>query len=206
MNPSNQNDISHLSADILEMLEAAEALKNEQEFEEAIKILQAIVIEYPDCVEAYEEIGDNYMSLREIEKAEKALRHALKLNAHSANSHYLLGFLFSLQHKWSHSVEELQKADHLFPNHPEILRCLGWAIYNCNRQSQGIAVLERSQNLSPNDINIMCDLGVCYMTSSKVDLAKNIFEKVVKAAPNSEQAKECKMFIELLKKQSTQSE
>lgn len=198
MNTTNNN----LPQEILEVLGKAEELKDRAQHEESIKLLQQLLLDFPDCCEAYEEIGDNYMSLREIKKAEKALQHAMKLNPKSANGHYLLGFLFSLQHKWTSSVEELRQADDLFPNHPEILRCLGWAIYNCNRQTQGIAVLERSKTLSPNDVNIICDLGVCYMNSQKIEEARKAFGKVMELAPDSEQAQECKVFLQMLEQRN----
>ena len=84
----------------------------------------------------------------------------------------------------------------MFPNHPEILRCLGWSFYNTNRTAQGIAVLERSLILNPTDPNILCDLGVCYMNSTQYEKAHNTFLKVIKIDPNSEQAIE---YLKILK-------
>ncbi len=181
---------------ILEMLEKAEDLKCEGQFDEAIKVLQKVVISEPECSEAYEEIGDNYLSLRELDKAEKALAQALKLSPNSANALYLRGFLLSLQEKWTQSVDELQRADQMYPNHPEILRCLGWSFYNSNRKAQGIAVLERSVALNPDDPSALCDLGVCYMNSTQYEKAQTIFSRVVKIDPTFEQAQE---YLKILK-------
>ena len=169
---------------VLHLLEQAEDLKFNGQFDAAIKILQQIIIVEPTCTEAYEELGDNYLSTRELKKSEKALKQALKLDSHSANAHYLMGFLLSLQEKWGKSVEELEQADSMFPNHPEILRCLGWSFYNNNRKAQGVAVLERSAELNPEDPSTLCDLGVCYMNSLQYEKAKKAFSKVIKIDPN----------------------
>ncbi len=185
---------------ILEMLENAENLKFEGHFQGAVELLQKIIISEPKCAEAYEELGDNYLSLRELTKAKKALAQALKISPNSPNAHYLMGFLLSLEEKWEKSVEELEKADKMFPNHPEILRCLGWSFYNNNRKAQGIAVLERSLALNPSDPNILCDLGVCYMNSTQYDKAHTIFLKVINIDPDSEQAREYLRILDSIKK------
>jgi len=184
---------------VMPLLVEAEKLKTSGQFPEAIKMLQQIIVSEHNFAEAYEELADNYLSLREINRAEKALNQALHLNSDSPNAHYLLGFLYSVEQKWIKSVEELELADNLFPNHPEILRCLGWSIYNQNRKNQGLAVLERSQSLNPADPNILCDLGVCYMNSANFDKAEKTFEKVIRLAPNSDQAIECSRFLAMLK-------
>ena len=185
---------------IIDMLQKAEELKIKGENEQAIELLQKVILEEPTCFEALEEMGDNYLALREVEKSEKALCQAIKINAKSSNAHYLLGFLYSLEQRWKESVLELSEADTLFPNHPEILRCLGWSCYNKNRRSQqGIALLERSRSLCPDDPNILCDLGVCYMNSQHFSKAIPVFQKVIELAPNSDQAKECNMFLKILK-------
>lgn len=184
---------------VIDMLVQAEDKKISGDFSEAIKALQKIIMHEPNCFEAYEEMGDCYISLRELDKAIKALNQALKINKKSANGHYLLGFLYSLEQKWEASVEELEKADGFSPNHPEILRCLGWSFHNHNRRSQqGLAILERSNNLAPDDPNILCDLGVCHMNSNNTEKARSIFEKVLKINPHSNQAKECLAFLKII--------
>lgn len=184
---------------VIGLLRESEELKSQGRNDEAIQILQTILIAHPNCLEAYEEMGDNYLSALQPEKAQKALKQALKINPLSSNAHYLMGFLLSMKEDWRHSVEELTKADEISPNHPEILRCLGWAVYNSNRRTQGISLLERSRNLSPFDPNILCDLGVCYMNSMQHEQAELVFKKALQIDPQSEQASECLAVLEAMK-------
>ena len=181
-------------------LQKADRLKKGGDYEGAIGILHKVILADAECTEAYEELGDNYLSLRKLDQAEKALQQALKLSDVSANAHYLLGFLYSLQQKWGLSTEELMIADDVSPNNPEILRCLGWSLYNANRAMQGIALLERSQTLRPMDANILCDLGVCYLNNADFSKAEDIFKKVIRISPESDQAREAFRFLDMLKR------
>ncbi len=183
---------------VLDLLDKALDLKDDGKNLQSITILEQILISNPDFVDAYEELGDNYLTLRKLDKAEKALTQALHLNPKSSNAHYLLGFLYSIKEDWINSILAFKKADINAPNHPEILRCLGWAFYNGNRQSQGISILERSRNLNPEDINILCDLGICYMNSVYYDKAKQVFLEVLQIDPFFEQAKEHLLLITTL--------
>jgi len=181
-----------------ELLKQATELKVSGNSAKAISVLHSVLMNDHNCVQAYEELGDNYISLRQLDKAEKALDHALKLDLKASNARYLRGFLYSLQEKWSKSVEELELANEVAPNHPEILRCLGWSLYNEDRGQRGLAILERSESLKPSDPNILCDLGVCYMNSADFTRARGAFQKVVDMNPLSAQARECMNFLNIL--------
>lgn len=173
------------------LIEEADKKKNEGKHNEAITLCERILSGDLNCVEAYEEIGDNYLSLRKYEKAEKALRQAIKLNKTSANANYLLGFVYSCTGNWKDSVSLLEVADQLYPNHPEILRCLGWSMYHFGQSKRGIVILERSLFLAPNDPLILNDLGVCYLNEKDFDKSARLFKKTLQVEPNNPKAKEC---------------
>jgi len=182
------------------LLSQAVQFKINGQFSQAIELLQKIVLDDPFLVSAYEELGDNYLSLKEYDKALKSLEQALKIQPQSANALYLLGFLYSVKQDWNHSVALLEQANSLLSNNPEILRCLGWSLYHQTSRSQGLALLERSWVLKPKDANILCDLGICYMNSCDFARAEKVFSEVVQLYPASDQAKECSYFLSLLQK------
>lgn len=173
------------------LIEEADKKKNEGKHLDAIRICERILAADLNCVEAYEEIGDNYLSLRKYDKSEKALRQALKLNKRSANANYLLGFVYSCTGKWKESVTLLENADRIYSNHPEILRCLGWSMYHFGQRKRGIILLERSLFLAPNDPLILNDLGVCYLNDKNFDRAAMLFKKTLQVEPDNQKAKEC---------------
>jgi len=174
-----------------ELLQKADQLKLNGKHREAIELANRMLIMDLEYVEAYEEIGDNFLSLREYEKAQKALKHALKLSPRSANALYLLGFLYSSQGDFDRSVETLEEANHVQPHHPEILRCLGWSIFHGGDRKRGLLILERSMAMAPRDTLIMCDLAVCYLNDKQFERTIKLLETALAIEPNNEKAKDC---------------
>lgn len=183
------------------LLEEAEKKKMKGEHLEAIKICEKILIHDLECIEAYEEIGDNYLSLRQYEKAKKALTRALKLHGRSANANYLLGFVFSAVGEFKKSIDYLEKADEVEPNHPEILRCLGWSIFHEGQRKRGIILLERALNLKKDDPLILSDLGICYLNDKNFDRSSYLFKKVLEIEPHNEKARECLNAVRFFQKE-----
>lgn len=188
--------------DIFQLLiEDAEKKKMKGEHLEAIKVCEKILMQDLGCTEAYEEIGDNYLSLRQYEKAKKALKHALKLESRSANANYLLGFVFSALGEFRKSIEYLEKADEVQPNHAEILRCLGWSIFHDSQRKRGIIILERALNLKKDDPLILSDLGICYLNEKNFDRSSLLFKKVLALEPQNEKARECLNAVRFFQKE-----
>lgn len=183
------------------LLDEAERLKTDGRHEDAIKVCERMIMSDLDCVAGFEELGDNYLSLRQYDKALKALEYAVKLDAHSANANYLLGFAYSAVGRWNDSVRLLEHADELQPNHPEILRCLGWSIFHFGQKKKGVIVLERSLNLAGTDPLVMCDLGVCYLNEKNFARAIQLFEKVLAVEPENDKARECLKACQFFEKE-----
>ena len=89
------------------LLVQAEELKMQNKHREAIQLCQQILLLDLSIVEVYEEIGDNYISLRAYSKAKKALEKALLMSKRSANANYLYGFVWSALHEWDKSIQYL---------------------------------------------------------------------------------------------------
>lgn len=178
----------HMNNEYHNELAQAETLRQEGEHESAIAICQKILLENLDCAAAYEEIGDNYLSLQKYKEAGKALSRAVQLNPESANANYLLGFVYSEQSEYEKALEYFEKADKLRPNHAEILRCTGWCYFHSNAPRRGLVILERARTLAPQDVLILLDLGVCLLTSRNQKEAKKCFLQVIEFEPHNEKA------------------
>lgn len=193
---SKRFKLSRMKDEFKAQIEEADRLKFEGRHHDAIQICESILAEDPSCIEAYEEIGDNYISLNQLERAERALLKAIELDAKSANAAYLLGFLYSCRRDWENSIEFLEKADDLKPNHQEILRCLGWSYAMQGDRQKGIILLERAKALAPDDAFVLTDLGVCYLNEKQIEKALPIFRKVLDIDPDNERARECLIIVE----------
>lgn len=188
--PSDQDDLNY-PMHILEVLEEIETLKLNGEHKKSINVAEKLLVDDPNCVAALEEIADNFVSLSEFERAEKAAKHALKLDKKSYTAYYILGFLVSHHQKWEEAMKYLKKANSLHSNNPEILRCLGWSTFNTGKRTQGIIVLERALNLDPENSLTLCDLGICYLQTKNFDKAVELLKRAMEIDPDNKRIQEC---------------
>ncbi|MBU0766715.1 tetratricopeptide repeat protein [Patescibacteria group bacterium] len=185
---------------VLERLEKAEQLKIMCEHKEALIILEELLIEDPQNISALEEVADNELSLEHFNRARKAALQAIALDKDSYTGHYILGFLHSRGEEWPEALKELQRANMLKPNNPEILRCLGWALFSGDQRTQGIVTLERALNLDSENPLTLCDLGVTHLQVHNFMKAKALFLRALDLDPTNERAKECVEAVERLEK------
>jgi tetratricopeptide (TPR) repeat protein len=189
-----------LSGDTLERLERAEQLKLNGNHREALQILEELLLEDPENVSALEEIADNELSLGAFDRAEAAAEQATVLDTESYTGFYILGFLRSRGEQWNEAIAHLRKANTLKPNNAEILRCLGWALFNGGERPQGIVTLERALNLDSESSLTLCDLGVAYLQVHNFTKAASLFRRALELDPENPRAKECMSAVERLTK------
>jgi tetratricopeptide (TPR) repeat protein len=190
-----------LPPDVLERLEQAEQLKLSGRHHEALAILESLLLEDPSNVSALEEIADNELSLERLERAETAAKQAVDMDASSYTAHYILGFVRSSERKWEEAHGHLKEANRLKPNNPEILRCLGWVLFNMGQRPQGIVTLERALNLDNDSTLTLCDLGVAYLDLKNFSKAKALFLRALDLDPQNPRAKECIAAVDRFEKE-----
>jgi Tfp pilus assembly protein PilF len=173
------------------LLDQAEQLKLDAQHEEALIILEQILARDPNNVEALEEVADNELSLERYDRAERAANQALAIDDQSFDAYYILGFVASAKEEWAKSVELLKLANKLEPNNPEILRCLGWSLFNHGDMLEGVVTLERALNLEDDNPLILCDLGVVSLRMKDFPKAKALLERALEIDPSNTRVQEC---------------
>ena len=184
---------------ILERLERAEQLKLVGQHEDALSILEALLMEDPENISALEEVADNELSLERFDRSKRAAQQVVKLDDQSYTGHYILGFLYSLSQDWEKAADHLRKANVLKSNNPEILRCLGWALFNQGQKAQGIVTLERSLNLDSENSLTLCDLGITYLHTRNIKKAEALFDRALEIDPDNPKTLECVKALKKLK-------
>jgi tetratricopeptide (TPR) repeat protein len=107
-------------SDTLERLERAEQLKLDGQYQQAIALLEELLLEDPENVAALEEVADNELSMEQYDRAEAAATQAVALDAKSYTGQYILGFLRSRDGQWERALEHLRTANKLKANNAEI--------------------------------------------------------------------------------------
>jgi len=191
---------SSSAQDTLERLEQAEQLKMMGKHTEALFLLEELLIEDPENISALEEIADNELSLERFTRAENAAKRAISLDDGSYTGHYIMGFLLSYKKEWKQATTSLRKANVLKSNNAEILRCLGWALFNEGQHAQGVVTLERALNLDESNALTLCDLGVSYLQVRNFGKAKALFERALELDPENKRADECIQAVKRLER------
>lgn len=137
-----------------------EQMKSIGRYEEAISVLEWLIVNNSEDYKLYEELADCYIYLGDFKKALTAVDFALSIDSESATWNYLKWFIYLSESKIIKSIAYLEKSNKLIPNNAEVLRNLGWA-YNLNNQTERwIYILKRALNLAPRDILIVEDLAM----------------------------------------------
>lgn len=142
-------------------------------FEKAIEIYKYILIRYEDDSVAIEYanayLGDAYLTLRKLNRAENHLKKAISIAPEKADYHYLLGFVYSIDCYWSKAIKEFEIAVMANSDNAEYLRGLGWAYFNNDNRSEGLGYLQKATKLDPSNINILLDLANAHLITRRAE-------------------------------------
>ena len=141
---------------VYETYDYAEFLKNNEEFESAIKhytdILKVIDKDHSLYPQVTDGRGVAYERIGEWDKAEKDLLDSLKVSPEQA---YVINYL---AYSWieqgvkiKKSLEMLRKANKIKSNDPFIIDSLGWALYKLERYQESKNYLQLAVRLMPAD-------------------------------------------------------
>ena len=148
------NDLSYKG--VYETYDYAEFLKNNEEFERAVKhytdILKVIDKDHSLYPQVTDGRGVAYERIGEWDKAEKDLLDSLKVSPEQA---YVINYL---AYSWieqgvkiKKSLEMLRKANKIKSNDPFIIDSLGWALYKLERYQESKNYLQLAVRLMPAD-------------------------------------------------------
>ena len=170
----------------LRHLEESEHFKMKGKHEKALEIAERLLRKNPSCVEAAEEVADNFFSMGNMERAVRAAQYAVKLAPKSAIGNFILGVNAVEAQDWEDAVKLLRLSNAGEPNNVEVLRSLGWAIFFGGQQAEGIAVLRRAVALADDgDATVLVDLGVCLVQTGAAQEGKNLFLRAEKEDPDN---------------------
>lgn len=190
------------SSDDFALLERAEQLKLDGNHAEAIELLERMLRDDPENVAALEEVADNELNLEHFDRARAAAERALRLDPLSYTAHYILGYIQSQEDEWEPALLHLREANRLKANNPEILRCLGWALFQGGQRPQGVVTLERSLNIDRENVFTLCDLGVVHIELKNYRKAKALLLRALDLEPDNPRARECVAAVERLEEEA----
>lgn len=183
--------------------EARDAIE-QSDYERAIGTYRYILIRYSEHPAAVEHasayLGGIFLTLRQLDAAEEHIKKAISLKPEKPGYRYILGFIYSIERRWSEAIPEFEKAIEKEPANAEYLRGLGWAIYSSGDAARGLAYLEQASHLQPSNANIMTDLAVAHLSSLNIDRASECAERAVRTDPTNPVAQDVLRKVQSFRK------
>jgi tetratricopeptide (TPR) repeat protein len=194
MSPSSRNE--------QDLLARASQMKEAGRYRDAIDLIEEIILQEPENIRAFEELADAELSEGNYERADTAASRAIALAPDHFSAHYVRGIVAGIGEDWDASLAFLRQANALEQNHPEILRCLGWSLFNAGKSVEGVVTLERALNLDEGNPLILCDLGVVYLRLEEFEKSKSLLRRALDQDPSNDRVKECLDIVRRMERKS----
>jgi tetratricopeptide (TPR) repeat protein len=134
--------------------------------------------------DAYYYLGSVYLDQEKYDQAEAQFRKAIQINPTSANALNALGYMFADRGvKLGEAKELITQALDLNPTAPHILDSMGWLLYKSGDLKGAEEYVERAARHF-EDPEIFSHLGEIYAKQGKVELARQMFERVLELDPD----------------------
>ena len=156
------------------------------QYEEAIDILQDVLRDEPDNVEAIYWTGLAYESLGDFQKTERYLREAISRDPEYADALNALGYFFAENGtNLNEAVELIKKALKKSPQEAGYLDSLGWAYFKQGKLDKALRQLEMAIRLMPQSSEIQDHLGDAYMKKGLKGKAIAAWRRAIRLEPNN---------------------
>jgi serine/threonine-protein kinase len=119
---------------------------------------------------------------------EHAYRHALELDAASADAHLFFGNFLSTRGRNDEAIRQFELAIASNPLSPSANSRLGMELMALGKAQQGLEYLRKTVELDPWQFNAQLRLGWCYLTLGELDAAERAFDTAERISPNSLQS------------------
>ena len=151
---------------------------NQNKFGKAISAYKLAAELNPAYIPAYVNLADLYRSQGEESKAVDVLRHGLTIASDSAILHHVLGLTLVRQKLINEAVEELRMASKLNTNDVRYVYVYAVALNSTGKPKQAVAVLEKAENVFPNNVEILNALLAFYRDMGDQEKARMYAKKL----------------------------
>jgi tetratricopeptide (TPR) repeat protein len=158
-------------------LKLASVYKNLGKYNDEEKILTKCTEKYPSCLECVLELGEYYYKRNNLEKAVFVYEKGIKFCSNSAILMSNYAWVLSVTGKdLDLALDYGRKAYELEPDEAFICDTLGYIYYLKKAYSQSLWMLEKAEEINPENWALKYHLGLLYLETGKLSKAKKSFE------------------------------
>ncbi|MDE0300373.1 MAG: tetratricopeptide repeat protein [Candidatus Poribacteria bacterium] len=156
------------------------------QYDEAIDILEDVLNDDPENVEAVYWAGLAYEGLGNNQKTEFYLRQAISLAPKYADALNALGYFFAENGtNLEEAVDLIKMALKESPKQASYIDSLGWAFFKQGKLDEALEQLEIAMRLMPESAEIQDHLGDAYMKKGLKDKAIAAWQRAIRLEPNN---------------------
>jgi tetratricopeptide (TPR) repeat protein len=179
--------------------ERASALNREGKAEEAIDHLRKAIALYPRYLVAHNDLGAQLLDLGRLDQAEEELQAAVAIDPTAFNPILNLGIVLTKKGEWQQAKETLQKGTSLQPQSAAARLYLGLALAGASDFDQAQKEFTAAYEIGGSEYVIaLFHLGQLYMQRGDRDLAREVFQRYLKEAPNARNLDQVRKLIAML--------
>ena len=183
-----------------EALESAQAGERTKAID---KLKQALQI-YPNFMTALNELGVQYLALKQYKEAAEALRAAIKIAPDAFYPHLNYGIVLLQLKDYKGALAELQVATQKDSSNAVAYLQLGRALVNVGKYDAAERSLKQSLSIGGDDVvEAHRYLAAVYIETQKSQLAADELEYYLKLAPKTKDAERIRTVIKELRSQAS---
>jgi len=160
------------------------ALINKRHFNDAKKIFSEILKNEPNNFAAYNNLGNIYFILGNLDSALQNYDNAIKLKKDFADAFNNKGNVLIKLNKKKDAIESYQKAIQFNKAHFQAYYNLGAALKEQKKYELAVENYKKAKKIKPDYLEVYIGLGNLYLEIKNNNLALECFEDAIKIKPN----------------------
>jgi len=152
----------------------------------ALTEAQRLVSELPELSDGWTELGRSFHEVGDLDRAEEAFKHALRLDPTRTAPWNNLGLVLNHKGKPAESVEAFRRALDADPENTGAVANLAGVLAKLGRHLEGIAMLEKAIQLAPDKYNLFVNLSALHQGLGELREACAALDKAIYLAPDRE--------------------
>lgn len=166
---------------------------------EAIQQLQQALTLYPGYLAARNDLGAQYLKLKQFQEAAQEFQRILETDANYVNAHFNLGLVWLEQQRYGEALAQLRQAMTLDQSRPDVQLWLGVALLETNDLPAAERALTKALITGGHELAVAhFYLAQLYLRRGDSTASARALKIYLEEAPKGEQAEEAKTLLKKL--------
>jgi len=142
----------------------------------------------PDSANAHYNLGVEYISLRQSDRAMAEFQAAVRLKPDASEAHNDLGFAYASEGQWERAIAEYQTAVRLKPDNAKAHNNLGVAYASQGQADRAATEYQTAVRLKPDFVKAYYNLANVYASQGQMEKAVAEYQTVLRLKPDYAEA------------------